>query len=139
MVDAVLVVDAEGRITLANSGATQLTNYSREELRGMGIAQLLVDDSSGMRTVTRRKIEDGAVLRREESWVVTKEGERIPVSVTGAPVVNDQGLLQGIVLVARDVREMRRLLSEKEAEIVRRRKAEDELRAAKASIEDKLE
>ena len=34
MVDAVLVVDAEGRITLANSGATQLTHYSREELRG---------------------------------------------------------------------------------------------------------
>lgn len=138
MVDAVLVVDAEGRITLANSGATQLTNYSREELRGMGVTNLLVDDSSGLRTVTRRRIEDGGVLRREESWVVTKNGERVPVSVTGSPVVDDHGTLQGIVLVARDVREMRRLLADKEAEIVRRRKAEDELRAAKASIEDKL-
>jgi len=59
--------------------------------------------------------------------------------ITGSPVVNDQGTLQGIVLVARDVREMRGLLADKEAEIVRRRKAEDELRAAKASIEDKLE
>ena len=65
MVDAVLVIDAEGGITLANSGATQLTNYSREELRGMGVANLLLDDSSGLRTVTRRKIEDGDVLRFE--------------------------------------------------------------------------
>jgi PAS domain S-box-containing protein len=139
MVDAVLVIDAEGRITLSNSGAAQLTGYTRDELRGMAVAKLLVDDSSGLRTVVRRRIEDGDVLRREESWLVTKHAERIPVSVTGSPVLDEQGALQGIVIVARDVREMRRLLAEKEAEIVRRKKAEDELRAAKASIEDKLE
>ncbi len=139
MVDAVLVVDAEGRITLANSGATELTNYSRDELKGMPVSKLLVDDSSGLRTVVRRRIEEGDVLRREESWLVTKERERVPVSVTGSPVLDEQGMLQGIVLVARDVRDMRRLLADKEAEIARRKKAEDELRAAKASIEDKLD
>src|SRR5262245_35789726 len=139
MVDAVLVVDAEGRITLVNSGAAQLTNYARDELRGMAIAKLLVDDSSGLRTVVRRRIEDGKVLRREESWLITKEGERVPVSVTGSPVVDDTGALQGIVLVARDGREMRQLLADKEAEITRRRALEDELRSAKASIEEKLE
>jgi PAS domain S-box-containing protein len=139
MVDAVLVIDAEGRITLANSGATALTSYSIDELRGMAVSRLLVDDSSGLRTVTRRRIEDGDVLRREESWLVTRDNERIPVSITGSPVLDEQGTLQGIVLVARDVREMRRLLADKEAEIARRRKAEDELRAAKASIEDKLD
>jgi PAS domain S-box-containing protein len=139
MVDAVLVVDAEGRITLSNSGAAQLTSYSAEEIRGMPVGQLLVDESSGLRTVVRRRIEDGDVLRREESWLISKHGERIPVSVTGSPVVDDDGRLKGIVLVARDGRELRRLLAEREAEINRRRKAEDELRAAKASIEDKLE
>ncbi|HEY5947472.1 MAG TPA: ATP-binding protein [Kofleriaceae bacterium] len=139
MVDAVLVVDAEGRITLANAGATELTHYSREELRGMAVAKLLIDDSSGLRTVVRRRIEDGDVLRREESWLVTKQNERIPVSITGSPVLDEQGTLQGIVLVARDVREMRKALSDKEAEIVRRNKAEAELRAAKSSIEDKLD
>lgn len=138
MVDAVLVIDAEGRITLANSGATLLTGYSRDELRGMPVAQLLIDDSSGLRTVVRRRIEDGDVLRREESWMIDKDGERIPVSVTGSPVLDGGGVLQGIVLVARDGREMRQLLADKEAEIARRRKAEDDLRAAMSSIEDKL-
>ncbi len=139
MVDAVMVVDAEGRVTLTNSGAELLSGYSREELRGLSISHLLVDDSSGLRTVVRRRIEDGDVLRREESWLVNKAGERIPISITGSPVLDDRGALQGIVLVARDVREMRQLLADKEAEIRRRRALEDELRAAKSQIETQLD
>jgi len=138
MVDAVLVVDVEGCITLANTAAAALTGYAVDELRGQPIARLLADETSGLRTVVRRRIEEGAVLRREESWLVPKTGAPIPVSVTGSPVMSD-GVLQGIVLVARDIRDIRELLSAKESEITRRRKAEDDLRAAKASIEEQLE
>ncbi|HMG22636.1 MAG TPA: ATP-binding protein [Kofleriaceae bacterium] len=138
MVDAVLVVDVEGAVTLTNTAAARLTGYSVEELRGKPIAQLLSDETSGLRTVVRKRIGDGAVLRREESWLVPKVGAPIPVSVTGSPVMSEAGL-QGIVLVARDVREIRELLRTKESEIARRRKAEDELRAAKASIEEQLD
>ena len=99
MVDAVVVIDADGKITLANAGAAQLSGYSRDELKGMPVSKLLVDESSGLRTVVRRRIEDGDILRREESWLVTKGGTRIPVSVTGSPVLTPTGELQGIVLV----------------------------------------
>jgi PAS domain S-box-containing protein len=139
MVDAVMVVDAEGRVMLTNSGAALLSGYSRDELQGLPISQLLVDESSGMRTVVRRRIEDGDVLRREESWLVSKDGERIPISITGSPVLDDRGILKGIVLVARDVRELRQLLADKEAEIVRRRVLEEELRSAKSQIETELD
>lgn len=139
MVDAVLVVDVEGRVTLANTAASQITGYSLDELRRTPIAKLLVDDSSGLRTVVRRRIEEGDVMRREESWLVGKGNVRVPVSVTGSPVLDSSGRLEGIVLVARDVREIRQLLSEKEAEIDRRTLAEDALRAAKASIEEQLD
>jgi PAS domain S-box-containing protein len=138
MVDAVLVVDVEGAVTLTNTAAARLTGYAVEELRGMPIARLLSDETSGLRTVVRKRIGDGAVLRREESWLVPKTGAPIPVSVTGSPVMSEAGL-QGIVLVARDVREIRELLRTKESEIARRQKAEDELRAAKASIEEQLD
>lgn len=139
MVDAVLVVDVEGRVTLANTAASQITGYSFAELRHTPIAKLLVDDSSGLRTVVRRRIEEGDVMRREESWLVSKGGVRVPVSVTGSPVLDANGRLEGIVLVARDVREIRQLLAEKEAEIERRTEAEDALRAAKSSIEEQLD
>jgi two-component system NtrC family sensor kinase len=138
MVDAVVVVDVEGRVKLTNTAAAGLTGYSVDELRGTPIARLLVDDTEGLRTVVRRRIEDGAVLRREEAWLVPKTGAPIPVSVTGSPVMSD-GALQGIVLVARDIREIKELLLAKESEIARRTRAEDELRAAKASIEEQLD
>jgi len=139
MVDTVLVVDVEGRITLANPAASAITGYTLAELRQLPIGKLLVDESSGLRSVVRRRIEEGDVLRREESWLVTRAGVRIPVSITGSPVHSATGTLEGIVLVARDVRELRQLLADKEAEIARRSAAEDELRAAKASIEEQLE
>src|SRR5688572_27732987 len=139
MVDAVLVVDGEGRVTLTNKAATRLTGFSAETLRSMPVGKILIDDNSGLRTVVRRRIEEGDVLRREESWLVTAKGTRIPVSVTGSPVLTPDGKLHGIVLVARDIRELRQLLAEKEDEIKRRRHAEAELRALNASIEEKLE
>ena len=115
MIDAVLVVDADGRVTHANTGAARLTGYTRDELRGLAIGKLLVDDTSGLRTVVRRRIEDGQVLRREESWIVAKDGTRVPVSVAGSPVLDQNGELQGIVLVAHDVRELRAMLDETRA------------------------
>ncbi|MEJ7598561.1 MAG: ATP-binding protein [Kofleriaceae bacterium] len=139
MVDAILVVDVEGRLTMWNAAAAELTGYSAEQLTLMPVAKLLADDGSGLRTVVRRRIADGDVLRREESWLVTKHGTKIPVSVTGSPVINPQGVLEGIVLVARDIRELRQLLADRDAEIERRTRAEDELRAANASIEEQLD
>ena len=139
MVDAVLVVDVEGRITLANTAAARITGYTPEQLTSTPVTKLLVDNSSGLRTVVRRKIEDGDVLRREESWLVAKDGSRIPVSVTGSAVLAPDGELHGIVLVARDMRDIRQLLAEKEDEIRLRRQAEDDLRALNATIEAQLD
>ena len=133
MVDAVLVVNAEGRITRANHAAADLSGYTASELQGRLIKEMLVDESDGLKTVVRRRIEDGDILRRESSWLVTKDGQRIPVSVTGSPVLTNGGMLEGIVLVARDVRAMRQLLADREAEIARRQQAEAELRAAATS------
>lgn len=139
MVDVVLMVDVEGQIVLVNSAAERVTEYRRDELLGLPIAKVLEDERSGLRTQVRRRIEDGDVLRREDSWLVPKHGEPLPVSVTGAPVLDETGAVQGIVLVVRDTRELRQLLREREAEIAARRSAETELRAAMASIEDRLE
>ena len=109
MADAVFVIDVEGRVTMTNTAAAHLTGYAPGELKNAAIAKLLVDESSGLRTLVRRRIEEGHVLRKEASWLVGKTGDRIPVSVTGSPIL-DGGELRGIVLVARDVRELHQLL-----------------------------
>jgi len=139
MVDAVLVVDVEGRLSATNTATGRMTGYTPEQLRLMPVGNILVDESQGLRTIVRRRVEDGESHRDEQSYLVTSTGQKIPVSVTMSAVNNDQGHVQGIVLVARDMRELRQLLADRDAEIRLRRHAEDELRALNASIEAKLE
>lgn len=110
IVDVVLVVDPDGRIALANSAAARATGHDRAALIGRSIGELLEDDHSGLRTGVRLRIAEGEALRREESRLITARGERLPVSVTAAPVVDAAGALEGIVVVARDVRELRAAL-----------------------------
>ncbi|MEO8700112.1 MAG: ATP-binding protein [Kofleriaceae bacterium] len=125
MVDVVLIVDVAGHIVLANSATERITGYTQSELRELPATQLLDDEHSGIRTRVRQRIASGDIMKREDSHLVTKAGERIPVAITGSPLFDDQQQLVWIVLVARDVRELRR--------------AEAELRDALASIEDRLE
>lgn len=138
MVDAVLVVDAEGRIALSNTAAARITGFTADELRAAPLGTLIVDDHAGLRTAARRRVESGEVMR-EDAWLLTKSGERIPISVTASPAVAPGGALLGIVVVARDIREIHRLLADKESEIARRRAAEAELRAVNVTIEEQLD
>ncbi|CAN5796731.1 hypothetical protein BH11MYX2_BH11MYX2_10500 [soil metagenome] len=124
MVDVVVVVDAAGRIPLANAAARDVTGFSAEELADMGIATLLSDDASGLHTPVRRRVESGEALRRSNAWLTTKGGERIPVTVTAAAITQGAAAT-AIVLVVRDAREARALLAERDAEM--------------ASIEGRLE
>ncbi|MBX3160642.1 MAG: PAS domain S-box protein [Deltaproteobacteria bacterium] len=139
MRDVVMVVDIDGRITRANPAAERVTGYAFEELRGMAVGRVLADERSGLHTLVRERIAGGDHVRREDSWLITKHGDRIPVSVSGSPIVDDAGALIGIALVARDVRELRTALAERDAEIAQRRAAEESLRKALATIEDRLE
>jgi PAS domain S-box-containing protein len=138
MIDAVVVIDLGGEVTLTNSAAVALSGYSRSELVALRVGQLFDDAVSGVRTRVREKIAAGEPLRREEAWLVTCSGTRIPVSIMASPILRD-GTPVAIVLVARDARETRRLLVERDAEIARRREAETQLRHALTTIEAKVE
>jgi PAS domain S-box-containing protein len=136
--DVVVVVDVAGAIAEVNSATVQISGFRRDELVGSAVAKLIVDERSGLRTAVRERVGGGEVLRRDEAWLITKSGERLPVSVSAAPVTDD-GATTGIVLVARDIRELRELLAARDKEIARRESAETELRTAKASIEERLD
>ncbi|HEX4453884.1 MAG TPA: ATP-binding protein [Kofleriaceae bacterium] len=139
MVDVVLVVDVQGRIIAANSAAIRVTGYDRAALAVLPVATLIVDEASGLRTVVRERVSHGTPLSRTDSWLVARGGERLPVSVTAAPIVDHDGVAASIVVVARDVRTVRELVAQRDAEIARREVAEAELRMALASIEQRLE
>lgn len=136
--DVVVVVDVAGAILGTNTATEQLSGFLRAELVGLPVAKLIVDERSGLRTAVRQRVGGGEILRQDEAWLITKAGGRVPVSLSASPVTNADGS-PGIVLVARDIRDLRELLAARDAEIARRERAESELRMAKDSIEQRLD
>ncbi|MEO8036611.1 MAG: PAS domain S-box protein, partial [Acidobacteriota bacterium] len=90
MREPLLVTDDEGIIRIVNEALCELSGYERAELLGMNVDTLIPDAATG-------DIE----LRR-------RQGRPIPISVSMSPLEED-GRQVGLVLIARDLRERRRI------------------------------
>jgi PAS domain S-box-containing protein len=115
--DVILEVDGEGRIALLNEAAEKMFGYSRAELTGMNVDQLVPAATRGVHNRHRasytthpqtRPMGTGLELNAQR-----KDGALIPVEISLSPNWTDEGL--GIIAIVRDIRE--------------RKQAEDRLRA----------
>jgi len=114
MNDALVVLDAAGRITLVNAAAERLFGLHIEHLEGRPLEQLLPEDE---REEWRWPRLSQRVQRREgllevETFCQDAAGSRIPCGVSGAGLRNRWGELMGAVLVVRDLREAKRRVEE---------------------------
>jgi PAS domain S-box-containing protein len=127
MGDALLATDDRGLVRLMNPVAEALTGWTGDEARGRPVAEVfrLLDE------VTRRPVE-GPVPRALRGVVVAepvdgrvlagRDGSGRPIEATAAPIRDDRGAVQGVVLVFRDVTE-RRAAASADARVVAIRKA----------------
>jgi diguanylate cyclase (GGDEF)-like protein/PAS domain S-box-containing protein len=103
--DALFVCDREGRVQFANDAVQRLLGWDPAELVGRSIDEILVlrdPDAS----ITRRR-----TMRSEERVFVSRDGEKIDMTLTIAPVVQ-KGEAAGAVVVGRDIRERKRAESD---------------------------
>lgn len=130
--DAIFVVDAEGRMTRANSQAETLFGHKREELIGQSIEILLperfrrghVRHRAGyMEEPRMRKMGEGIDL-----YGLRKDGSEFPVDIMLSPMQTREG--RNVIAVVRDITQAREaqealLKSHEELELrVRMRTAE---------------
>ncbi len=110
--DAVIVTDPETRITQMNSVAEQLIGWKIGEAKG----ELLANVFQIVNETTRQPVESPADKVRSTGSVVglanhtvliSKDGRDIPIDDSGAPILDEEGGLNGIVLVFRDIEERR--------------------------------
>ena len=111
MIDTLIVVSPKGRVLTVNDATCRALGYKEEELIGQDVSQIFVekeeDESQpifgkvGLQTV----IEKGPIVERSVTYL-SKLGEEIPMSLSGATIRNFDGDIQGIVFVARDMREI---------------------------------
>ncbi|MGH8215839.1 MAG: PAS domain S-box protein [Rhodanobacteraceae bacterium] len=115
--DGVIVTDAAGHVTFLNPVAEQLTGWSLSEARNATFAEVfrIVNEHTGAPVdhPVAKVIESGGVVGLANHTVlINREGRRIPIDDSGAPI-RREGALVGIVVVFRDVTERRRSESER--------------------------
>jgi PAS domain S-box-containing protein len=102
--DAMIISDADGCISLANSQAEIMFAFPREELIGQNIRMLVPDWSSHSAPARAKGLAWPA--SPTELWARRKNGHRFPVEISLSPLQTEEGLL--LTSAIRDVTERRR-------------------------------
>ncbi len=109
--DLVFIHDLEGNIRSANKAVETITGYSREEVLGMRLADLLTPQSLDLnRRMTATKLGSGSRTSYEIS-VRTREGRERRLEVTSR-LLFESGRPAGVICVAREAGDRRPSVSD---------------------------
>ncbi|HEY8926848.1 MAG TPA: ATP-binding protein [Polyangia bacterium] len=113
MPGALLAFDRQGLIQVANESALTLLGYTEAELLGRPVSVIFEERDAPSMAEVELQIPPRGVLRSERVCR-SKSGQRIPVlfSVSAYGKSIESGLARGVVCVALDLRERKRLESE---------------------------
>ena len=106
--DAVMACDKDGRVTLFNGVAEALTGFSTKEVIGRHYSQLLhfikeSDEKPGNDFIAEAIKIGQQTKMANHTLLITKDGQKIPVADSAAPVKDAHGEIMGCVVVFRDV------------------------------------
>ena len=113
--DAVIAIDAEGRVTFMNPIAEALTGWKREEALGRSVTEVLHCRHEGDHVLAESMVmkvlrEDVAVdLAHHDLVLIAKDGAERPIDDSAAPIKDDHGCIIGAVVVFRDITERQQL------------------------------
>jgi PAS domain S-box-containing protein len=111
--DALVVTDAQGRVTLLNPVAEALTGWARQDAAGQPLSKVfrIVNEKTGQaaESPVERVLREGAVVGLANHTVlIARDGTRRPIDDSAAPIRDEQGRVAGVVLVFRDISGRRR-------------------------------
>ncbi|MGH8178139.1 MAG: EAL domain-containing protein [Steroidobacter sp.] len=102
MNDAVLVTSSEGVIKRINDAAVRLFGYSEQELGGQPVLNLIAEKERAAFSLETAGVET------RETVIATRNGQTIPVSISGAPLAADDPQFQGTIFVVRNITDRKR-------------------------------
>ena len=107
--DAIIQMDLEGRVLMANQRALQLWDISRaEEIIGHSIFDAMTPES---REATRSNLPKVAQQKRPfhiERTLVRPDGTKVPIEIHSTAILDEAGRPNGIVAIYQDITERKR-------------------------------
>jgi PAS domain S-box-containing protein len=111
--DAVISTDTQGKITFMNSVAESLTGWTAQEAIGQPLDPVfrILNEETGavVESPVSRALRERQVIKLSEgTLLIARDGKRIVIDDSGAPIRDAHGSLVGIVLTFRDITEKQR-------------------------------
>jgi PAS domain S-box-containing protein len=106
--DIIIAVDRTGTIIFYNDGARKNLRYSAEEIVGQKITVIYptLEEARRVMKAMHAASEDSGRISNFETVLRSKEGELIPVAISGS-IIYENGVPAGSIGFARDIRMMR--------------------------------
>ena len=101
--DPVIGLSLDGTITHWNPAAERLYGYSPQEALGASIGMLVPPERRGRSKGLLATVREGGVVRQIDTQRMAKDGRRIDVSISMAPIRDEAGAIVGAVAFTRDI------------------------------------
>ena len=103
--DAIVSKTLEGEIRSWNAGATRIFGYQPDEIIGKSITTIVPPELQDEEREILAKLRRGERVEHFDTIRLTKDGRRVPLSLTISPVRDADGKVIGASKVARDISE----------------------------------
>lgn len=107
--DAVIATDTAARITFVNPVAERLTGWTHTDALGLPVEEVFVaihdNAPTTIAAVSAKPYQENADGEEREARLVSRSGHEIPIEERGSPIIDDDGVIIGAVLVFRDITE----------------------------------
>ncbi|MFC1714099.1 sigma 54-interacting transcriptional regulator [Candidatus Poribacteria bacterium] len=110
--EGVFTINDEWRIDSFNAAAERITGFAAEEAMGLPCREIFRSDMCGRNCALAQSLESGTPISNCEVNITSKDGRRIPISVSTAILMDDDGEVIGAVESFRDLSEIKRLAAE---------------------------
>ncbi len=112
MNEALIVFNLGNTIEFTNDTVERLFGFKNDELYNRNVETLLRGESTTLSFQKNlvEKLRSGQAVNGLELEFTSKSGETIPVNLSGTPIKDESGSLVGFVLLAADMREMKKLV-----------------------------
>ncbi|MBN1258329.1 PAS domain-containing protein [Candidatus Peregrinibacteria bacterium] len=116
MPDALFILDREGKIQSANHTASLLVKARKHHLVGQSFGEFILRQDASLWAGTLKGLKVAA-LTDLQIFCYTKKGAKIPVSLSGSSLKNEEGEVIGFMIVFKDLRELRKYAKKRVDEI----------------------
>ncbi|MEK8029435.1 PAS domain S-box protein [Ideonella sp. DXS29W] len=106
--DAIIGRDCDGRVDSWNDGARRLFGHDAAQMLGRRLDELVPPELRAQEADLLHRLGRGERVAHLETERLSRQGQRVPVSMSLSPIHDDYGHVVGSAMIARDVTERRR-------------------------------